>query len=616
MKTTNYMKKHIVRAKNVLPLLLAAMLLMTACAEKEEAVDERAIGVTLDITALEIEMEQVEQLTAIVEPDNVADKTVTWSTSNKTIALVNQQGEITGMGLGKAVITAATANGKKARCTVLVHLPWPTQIQLDQTALSLFIGESGTLTTTLLPEGSDRTITWSSSDEAIATVSETGEVFAWSFGSATITATTHNGLQATCALTVNKKAPTGVQMAPEVYLAIGYTEKLTATVLPYPGASQEVTWSSSNPAIVSINATTGEATGVALGSAVITATVVDDQSITTTCTATVSLMNQLTLTGYTAANIVITYTDNSTMTLPVHDEQAMLVHSTRTIKSLTPAGGSPILIGRKADSDISLKFVAGTSLTFRDADADGFIPISTYAEFQRIGSGIAGKYKLEANLDLMSESWTPITNFSGTFDGGGHTLANLYSTSNGLFTNFHGTLKNLGIVSGFVSGNDYVGAFVGNVNSGTASISGCFNNASVTGTAHSIGGIIGGAFGGQATVTACYNTGAVTSIDHWWVGGIAGYSITAIACYNTGVITGDGRGNTGGIVAQAGTKTACYVKDPVNTGGGTAFSATAWPSTAANAEWGTGDGSGSGKYWKDLGGWNGGSPTYPKLFFE
>ncbi|MDR1863971.1 MAG: hypothetical protein LBR08_00175 [Bacteroidales bacterium] len=46
------------------------------------------------------------------------------------------------------------------------------------------------------------------------------------------------------------------------------------------------------------------------------------------------------------------------------------------------------------------------------------------------------------------------------------------------------------------------------------------------------------------------------------------------------------------------------------------FSASAWPTIGANAEWGIGDGSGSGKWWKSLGNWNGGNPVYPKLWFE
>jgi uncharacterized protein YjdB len=579
-----------------------------------------------------------------VEPDNVPDKSITWSSSNKTIASVNQEGKVTGMRLGKAVITAEAVNGKKARCVVNVHLPWPIDIQLDQPTLSLFIGESETLTPVLQPESSDRTITWSSSDETIATVSEDGTVNALSFGGATITATTAKGLQATCALTVNKKAPTGVQIAPEVYLAIGYTEKLTATVLPFPGASQEVTWSSSNPAIISINAATGEATGVALGSAVITATAVDDQSITATCAATVSAMNNLTLTGYTGESILLTYTDNSTMTLPVHDGQAMLVHSSRTIKSLTPAGGSPILIGRKADSDVSLKF-NGTALAFRDA-VDGFVPIGTYAEFQLIKTALGGSYRQEADLDLMNESWTPISIFSGTFTGDRHTIANLYVSrgtfgDNGLFgRSSNATIQYVNIVSGSVSGKGASAGILGYMTGGL--VFACSNNADVSGEDNNLGGIVGFTYGTDPTIIACRNSGNITNTEAY-NGGIVGYvgvATTIIACYNTGTITG--KTMNGGIVGAGGNITASYNTGTIATdaagswnsignsgvacytidlsaghnNNATVFSGAAWPSTSANAEWGVGDGSGSGKYWKSLGNWNGGSPTYPKLFFE
>jgi hypothetical protein len=212
-----------------------------------------------------------------------------------------------------------------------------------------------------------------------------------------------------------------------------------------------------------------------------------------------------------------------------------------------------------------------------------------------------------------------------------------------------GTLKNIRIVSGSVSGNGYVGGIAGR-NSGT--ITACYNAGSVSGNGH-VGGVAGENYG---TINACYNTGAVSGAM-FYVGGVAGYNngiITAsynagvvsgsdgvggvagtndtlstiTACYNAGVVSGsDGVGGVAGINDTFSTITACYwdssvsphpangIGEPAGDTDAAPFSgaATFPPVTAANAEWGAGDGSGSGKYWKA--GTTGGGQL-PKLWWE
>jgi uncharacterized protein YjdB len=635
-----------IRMKKLLRFAIIPLaLLVAACTEKEETSDERVTGVTLSESEVEILGRQTVALTAVVTPEQASDKTVTWSSSNKLIAAVNQQGEVSGVSVGKATIIATAVNGKKAACTVSVLPLWPEDIRLEPATLVMYLNESATVTTVLSPEGALFSATWSSSNEAVATVNETsGEITAVSLGEATITVTTDNGLQASCAVTVDKKAPTGVQIIdPEVYLGTGLVTLLKATVLPFPGAVQEVTWSSSNTDVVTINAATGEATGVTPGTATLTAAAADNPAITATCTAIVARMIQLT--GSTAPSLTLTYTDGSTEELTIQDGRALFTGSQKIIKSLTPKNGSPILIGRKAESSIGLKF-NGASLVLRDA-VDGVIPIGTYAEFQLINGALGKSYKLEADLDLMSQPWTPISVFTGTFDGDRHTVANLFINTNagnqGLFGEINGaTIKNIGVMSGSVTstsgGAASVAGLVGRLN-GSSVIYACFNNADVTGLANQTGGLVGYAiFPDGAQIIACYNTGDVQAGS--FIGGIVGYqhqgTLDVIACYNTGNITASGSMAAGihssataskmiacyntGIITKGSSigsnGTACYSANNTSKNNATEFSATAWPSTTANAEWGVGDGSGSGTYWKSLGGWNGGSPTYPKLFFE
>jgi hypothetical protein len=236
-------------------------------------------------------------------------------------------------------------------------------------------------------------------------------------------------------------------------------------------------------------------------------------------------------------------------------------------------------------------------------------------------------------------------------------------------------IRNVHVISGTVSGGDCVGGVCGYsfkssiINCSNASsvsghfgvggicgasdsvaITACYNTSSVSGK-FDVGGICGG--GDSVVITACYNTGMISGNSG--IGGICGHSRSIIACYNTGSVSGNsgvggvcnyasssitacyntgmisGNSKVGGIYggkSSSSSISACYWKDmsnaaadydtgsPANNTGTSIFGITAWPAIATDIEWGTGDGSGSGKYWKSLGGWNGGNPVYPTLFFE
>ena len=215
---------------------------------------------------------------------------------------------------------------------------------------------------------------------------------------------------------------------------------------------------------------------------------------------------------------------------------------------------------------------------------------------------------LDTDIDLTGKNWTPIgTSFSnkytGTFDGGGHTIKGLTVTTNDQFVGLFGSIGNAGTVknvmmegvqitknhssgfaggvagysdgtiencsvSGSVSGTVYVGGVVGAQIDG--SITGCSSSATVKGMVH-VGGVVGQTNGG-ATLTACYATGNVTlEIDPRK--NIAGGSLVGFnggngvrACYATGNVTstGSSTGNVhiGGFFGDNYTSvTACYWKN-------------------------------------------------------
>ena len=215
---------------------------------------------------------------------------------------------------------------------------------------------------------------------------------------------------------------------------------------------------------------------------------------------------------------------------------------------------------------------------------------------------------LDTNIDLMGKDWTPIgtsfrNSYTGTFDGGGHTIKGLTVTTNDQFVGLFGSLGKAGTVKNVVMegvqitnnhGSGYVGGVVGN-SDGT--IENCSVSGSVSGTAY-VGGVVGvqwfgsitgcsssatvkgmgdvGGVAGQtnadATLTACYATGNVTielgHRDRVYVGGLVGWNAgsSVLACYATGNVTstGSSTGNVyiGGFLGgNYATVTACYWKN-------------------------------------------------------
>ena len=166
--------------------------------------------VSLNKSATTLTEGESETLTATIAPSNATgDKTVKWSSSNEAVAAVDSNGKVTAKKAGTAVITATSSNGKTAGCTVTVKQKEIaiTGISLNKSTTSLTEGESETLTATITPSNAtgDKTVKWSSSNEAVAAVDSNGKVTAKKAGTAVITATSSNGKSASCTVTVKQK---------------------------------------------------------------------------------------------------------------------------------------------------------------------------------------------------------------------------------------------------------------------------------------------------------------------------------------------------------------------------------------------------------------------------
>jgi uncharacterized protein YjdB len=250
-----------------------------------------AESVSLDESAVTITEGEMYKLTATVFPSDAVDKTVTWSSSNTSVATVSDSGWITAIAAGSAVITVKTNDAHKtAICQVTVKskaIP-VTGVSLDKSALSLTVGNSEYLYATITPSNAtDKSVSWTSSNSTVATVSSSGYVTAKAVGSATITATTTDGAKkATCNVTVLPVAVTGVSL--NKYSLSMYendSETLIATITPSNATNKAVSWSSSNSAVATVNSD-GQVLAKAAGSAVITVTTSDGQK-TAACSVSV-----------------------------------------------------------------------------------------------------------------------------------------------------------------------------------------------------------------------------------------------------------------------------------------------------------------------------------------
>ena len=328
--------------------------------------------------------------------------------------------------------------------------------------------------------------------------------------------------------------------------------------------------------------------------------------------------------------------------------------------------------GSPSVADPSATFGGGTG----DNEKDPYI-IAKAADLAQLaanvdaGTSYSAKYfKLTTDIDLDNKEWTPIgisTNaFQGHFNGDFYKISNLNlnsttETTAGLFGVLSGgSIKNLQVSGNIVNTNSairYFGGICGMLDN-TGKIISCSFEGSISCAAFYTGGICGAAQlnenkENKTTICASKNSGNITSTsESARVGGIVGCSMTSFVnnCYNEGEIKGADYvgGIAGGIQDSGANMEYCYntgniictndasdyvgaisgddegritvesyakmsYKKTLSNNSEKIFGSSAWPTWTAGADADGTDGKG---YWKSLGGWNGGAPTYPTLWWE
>ena len=211
---------------------------------------------------------------------------IKWKSSNTEVATVSSKGKVTGKKTGTATITA-TVNKKSYTCEVTV-IQRVKKIKLNKTKLTLSLGRTYQLETTLSPKGVKSGLKWKSSKSKYVTVDQSGLVTAKKKGSAVITVTATNGKKkkATCKITVKDIRVQKLSVSGKKTLTVGETAELTTKTTP-SNANQLFTWKSSNSSVVKVSES-GIITAKKAGTAIITVTAADKSKKTAAIEITVT----------------------------------------------------------------------------------------------------------------------------------------------------------------------------------------------------------------------------------------------------------------------------------------------------------------------------------------
>lgn len=311
--------------------------------------------VYLNPTAVTLKEGESYQIQGTVLPYDATNLTMTWSSSDETLATVKD---------GRISVNAITwntimlANGQRAftdaqiaagtcsttvkiycvsssnptaraECTVTIKQgALVTQISLNKYSASVAVGGTSQLTATVLPtNATTKTITWTSSDPTIATVSATGKITGIKAGQCIITATSNGSgsqdLSAACTVTVSSVATGSIGLnALNLTMYKGQSTTLVATVFPSNATNKDVTFTSSNPSVASVNADTGVITALGNGKTTIVVTANDGSAATASCM--VSVIEQVNVTSIVlnAKDITLLHRDTTILSATVYPDYA------------------------------------------------------------------------------------------------------------------------------------------------------------------------------------------------------------------------------------------------------------------------------------------------------
>lgn len=206
--------------------------------------EKKAIGINETIS-----------VSAVVSPSNACDSSVSWESSDKNVVTV-KNGTVTAVGYGTAKITATTFNGKSNSVSITVKeiVAESVMIQLLSAEVeNICIGDKVQLKASIYPENVDNnSLTWSTSNPAVATVSENGSLRANSCGTVVISATASNGVSDNFEIDIKEVIAEIIHIEAPATIEVGDTTALSVKFYPINTTDQNVEWTSDNEDVISI----------------------------------------------------------------------------------------------------------------------------------------------------------------------------------------------------------------------------------------------------------------------------------------------------------------------------------------------------------------------------
>lgn len=281
--------------------------------------------IILPSTSIELTKGATYKITSTIIPSNATNQELTWSTSNSSVVAIHtgiskrcptsysiekpiislpvidtSTCEVRAVGTGTAMVTgyATDGSGVSVTCKVTVsNPPEETKIFVEEIKLEgneyqcLNVDDTSQLTATIQPSNAtNKSVTWSSSNTLVATVTNNGFVKAVGIGSATVrcTANDGSGVTATCVFDVVAKPVMAITLFPgSCNLEVDKTQQLTATIEPANATNKGVRWESSNPLVATVNIN-GIVTAKSPGASTIVCEATDGSGVSGTCVVTVT----------------------------------------------------------------------------------------------------------------------------------------------------------------------------------------------------------------------------------------------------------------------------------------------------------------------------------------
>ena len=289
----------------------------------------------------------------VYTPNNAAEKSLTWSVDHTYQGEVDQDGKLTAKHVtGTVTVTATSVRvpSVSASVTLTITKPTITDFTLSKTETTLNIGGQETLTiTAFVPAYASESATWASANADIAKVNKNGVITAMGLGDTEITATIGE-VEKTCTVHVVAVAVNSITLPAEANVTLGSSLQLNPTVDPAQAASEyTITYESSAPEIATVDAN-GKVAGVAVGDAIITATIADKSAQITIHVVAAKMFSKVTDASALAAKDTIIL---ALRTVPV-------IAGARDGKKLTVLTSDITVTETEAYADNACRFVLGT----------------------------------------------------------------------------------------------------------------------------------------------------------------------------------------------------------------------------------------------------------------